>query len=138
MPKALKITAADLGRKVRLRNGDTVTIVKFRAGAPFPVEDVLGNRWGIAGRYSPLGQHEGDIIEFIDEAMPNKALKITKNDVGRFAKLRNGDLMQIEWFDTGEATYPVKGPLCATWSRSGEFSNPAPDGEYDIVGFEDD
>ena len=108
-------------------------------GAPFPFEDVLGDRWETAGRYSPFKKHEGDITGFVDEEETKaEPLEITKNDVGRFAKLRNGDLMRIEWFDTEEATYPVKGPLCATWSRSGEFSNPAPDGEYDIVGFEDD
>lgn len=63
---ALIITAKDVGRKVRHRNGTVSLILHFCGAPPYPV-GLLGDYFsesGSAGRNQ--GQDETDIIEFVD------------------------------------------------------------------------
>lgn len=79
------LTTADIGKLARLSNGLVVGPLKTyvdRSGTT--TWYIYGTEYG----WGPLCNPCADIVEVLD--MPTKKLTITKDDVGRWAKLRNG------------------------------------------------
>ena len=107
----LKITEADVGRRVRLRNGQAGKIVWWSDGRNHPVEYRLSggtiSRWATdRGRFRLDEETSGlDIVELLDfEALP---LKITQADVGGRVRLRDGRVGKIVEWDANDAARPV-------------------------------
>ena len=63
-------------------------------------------------------------------------MKITKDDVGRLALMRNGELVEITGWDDHDRTYPVKTDYGWRASNGASFPNSYPS-DGDIVEFYD-
>ena len=136
----LRITKADVGRRVRLRNGQTGKIVGWLDGRNHPVEYRLSKsalpRWTTDRGLFRLDEKTSglDIVELLDFKEP--ALKITEDDVGRRVRLRNGQTGKIVKWDCHDVTYPVR---CETsrsfvWvTTAGRFYATGPESRIDIV-----
>lgn len=92
----MEITAADVGRKVRLRNGETTTLTYCFTGTTYPFGDSYGDRWDEEGRCGATGG-SSDIIGFVDEeeTIDDQVLETVEKDVARIVKLENGELAVV-------------------------------------------
>lgn len=85
----INLTPSDTGKLARLSNGLVVGPLKYYYFNDWPQWHLAGSSdflWN--GDGSPVFVRHDSIIEVLD--MPTKKLTITKDDVGRWVKLRNG------------------------------------------------
>lgn len=141
------ITEADCKahRKVKLRNGETVTLTAYQGGATQPIlgqSKVRGTgTWYNTGEFGyTRARSEVDIVGFVEETP--KPFTITEADckAKRKVKLRNGDTVTLSDFNTLAWAYPVEG--CGDvpggrecWTVHGGLWAGKQDHQFDIVAF---
>ena len=98
MDKKIHLTAADIGKQVLLRNGETATIVSCRAGSTYPFQLRLAPGtcvWvALDGRFCIGPESPLDVVEVI-----GKPFEITAADVGRTVRLRDGETATVRSVD---------------------------------------
>lgn len=73
----MKITKADIGRKVKLRNGKPYYIENFIATAEYPVISKTGQSWRTNGRWNGIDIDDPlDIIAFVEPKGKKAAVKL--------------------------------------------------------------
>lgn len=128
MLQKLKITAADVGSRVRMDNGKIHEIVYYdRFDTTYPV-NLSNDEW-----YTESGQRAAGTHPNITEVLV--PLNITEGDVGRIAVLSDGTETEIIEFNEYEE-YPVVTADHFTYATDGRWH----DGDYaepDIVALKD-
>lgn len=125
----INLTTADIGKLARLSNGLVFGPIKqFMYSDGSSVWYVSDGNFAWSRDGSPTLYGGPSIVEVLE--MPTKKLTITKDDVGRWVKLRNGWIVgPIAEFNSGWAYVESFG----RFELDGCFGSGGVNGSYDIV-----